>query len=139
MNEDELEQLAQRLGARGAERLDVERTVRAVVARLKQEPRAARRMRLEPAWLRIAAAAVVMVAVGLVLQSTFHPSASRQIAGLSEPAGADLSDLTADQLQEVLQTVEQAGADQEAVSAQDVGLEDLSTPQLRALLESLEG
>ncbi len=139
MNEDDLEQLAQRLGARGAERLDVERTARAVVTRLKQKPRAARRMRLEPAWLLIAAAAVIVVAVGLVVQSTFRPPASRHVASLSEPAGADLSDLTADQLQEVLQTVEQAGADQEAVSAQDVGLEDLSTPQLRALLESLEG
>ena len=49
--------------------------------------------------------------------------------------------LSAAQLQELLQTVEEGGADQggEAVSAQDVGLEDLSTSELRALLQSLEG
>jgi len=41
----------------------------------------------------------------------------------------------------VLNAVGQSGegSEQQALSAQDVGLEDLSAPQLRALLESLEG
>ena len=136
-----LRELAQRLGAHAAERLDVERTVQAVVARLKQQPRAARWTRLEPAWLRIAAAAMIVVAVGLVGRSISRAPSSRQVAGFVEPAGGDLNDLSAAQLQELLQTVEQGGADQgaEAVSAQDVGLEDLSTSELRALLQSLEG
>ena len=136
-----LRELAQRLGAQAAERLDVERTVQAVVARLKQQPRAARWRRLEPAWLRIAAAAMIVVAVGLVGRSISRASSLRQVAGFVEPAGGDLNDLSAAQLQELLQTVEQGGADQggEAVSAQDVGLEDLSTSELRALLQSLEG
>ncbi len=136
-----LRELAQRLGAQAAERLDVERTAQAVVARLKQQPRAARWTRLEPAWLRIAAAAMIVVAVGLVGRSISRASSLRQVAGFVEPAGGDLNDLSAAQLQELLQTVEQGGADQggEAVSAQDVGLEDLSTSELRALLQSLEG
>ncbi|PYO84617.1 MAG: hypothetical protein DMD65_02575 [Gemmatimonadetes bacterium] len=136
-----LRELAQRLGAQAAERLDVERTAQAVVARLKQQPRAARWRRLEPAWLRIAAAAMIVVAVGLVGRSISRASSLRQVAGFVEPAGGDLNDLSAAQLQELLQTVEQGGADQggEAVSAQDVGLEDLSTSELRALLQSLEG
>ena len=135
-----LRELAQRLGARAAERLDVERTARAVVTRLREEPRAARRAWLQPAWLRIAAAAVVVLGVALVVRSSSRPPlSSRQGVGFVEPAEAELNDLSAVQLRDVLQTVEQGAADQEAVSAQDVGLEDLSTPQLRALLESLEG
>ena len=79
--------------------------------------------------------------VGLVGRSISRASSLRQVAGFVEPAGGDLNDLSAAQLQELLQTVEQGGADQggEAVSAQDVGLEDLSTSELRALLQSLEG
>ena len=53
-------------------------------------------------------------------------------------AGAELNDLSTEQLRAVLETVEQP-APEEAISAQDVSLEDLSAPQLRALLESLEG
>jgi hypothetical protein len=135
-----LRELAQRLGARAAERLDVEQTAQAVVTRLRQEPRAARRTWLEPAWLRIAAAAVVVVGVGLVMRSSSRPPlSSRQGIGLVEPAEPELNDLSAAQLRDVLQTVEQGGAEPDAAPAQDMGLEDLSTPQLRALLESLEG
>lgn len=135
-----LRELAQRLGARAAERLDVERTAQAVVTRLRQEPRAARRTWLEPAWLRIAAAAVVVLGVALVVRSSSRPPlSSRQGVGFVEPAEAELNDLSAVQLRDVLQTVEPGGADPDAAPAQDMGLEDLSTPQLRALLESLEG
>ena len=58
MNDEELEKLAQRLGARAAERLDVEATARAVVERLRAERAASERVAawLPRQWLRIAAA-----------------------------------------------------------------------------------
>ena len=49
----------------------------------------------------------------------------------------DLGDMSAPQLRELLQSLEQPGAP-EPVSSQDVGLEDLSPAQLRTLLASLE-
>src|SRR5256884_8922978 len=61
-----LQEIAQRLGARAAERLDVERTAEAVVARLRTEARAEGRGLgwIQPAWLRIAAGAPPLVGAG---------------------------------------------------------------------------
>src|SRR5947208_2629314 len=60
LHDDKLQEVARRLGARAAERLDVERTAEAVVARLRTEPRAEVRVLgwIQPAWLRIAAVLV---------------------------------------------------------------------------------
>jgi len=52
---------------------------------------------------------------------------------------AELGELSAVQLRELLGAVDRPAADQDVVLAQDVGLEDLSAAQLRALLASLEG
>src|SRR5207248_9450133 len=57
----------------------------------------------------------------------------------SATAGGELSELSGDELREVLESVAQLGGEQQAVSAQDVGLDELSASQLRALLESLGG
>lgn len=135
MNDDELEKLAQRLGARAAERLDVEATARAVVERLRAERAAGERngVWLPRQWLRIAAALVIAVgggALALRIIGTNHPSVA------SVPA--DLDGLSTDQLRQVLDGVEQSDG-QVVVSAQDVSLDDLNTVELRALLESLEG
>jgi hypothetical protein len=139
VNDAELEKLAQRLGARAAERLDVEHTADMVLARLRQEPRrtSGAWFGVPPAWLKIAAAAVIVVSAGLVARQAAHWETSG--AAPVEPATTELNDLSAAQLREVLRTVELPGGAQEAVSAQDVGLEDLSAPQLQALLASLEG
>src|SRR2546429_8325117 len=66
LHDDKLQEVARRLGARAAERLDVERTAQAVVARLRTEPRAEIRVLgwIRPAWLRIAAVLVVVVGAG---------------------------------------------------------------------------
>ena len=130
-----LQELAQRLGTRAAERLDVERTAHAVVARLREEARAPARPSVwsRPAWLKIAAALVVVAGAGVVARGVWpaRPGAAAPVETV------DLSDMSAPQLRELLRSVEQPGAP-EPVSSQDVGLEDLSPAQLRALLASLE-
>jgi len=134
-----LQEAAQRLGARAAERLDVERTAQAVVARLRTEPRADVRVLgwIRPAWLRIAAALVIVVGAAVVVGSLRHNRPTG--TALVTAAGAELNDLSADQLRRVLEAMGQPGGEPETVSSQDVSLEDLSTLELRALLESLEG
>jgi len=130
-----LQELAQRLGTRAAERLDVERTAQAVVARLQEEARGPARPSVwsQPAWLKIAAALVVVAGAGVVARGVWpaRPGAGAPVETV------DLSDMSAPQLRELLRSVEQPGAP-EPVSSQDVGLEDLSPAQLRALLASLE-
>jgi hypothetical protein len=135
VNDDQLEKLAQRLGARAAERLDVEATAQAVIERLRAERAAGERIGLwlRRQWLRIAAALVIVVgggAVALRILGSSHPS--------SASAPADLDDLSTDQLKQVLEGVGESGGEA-VVSVQDVSLDDLNTVELRALLESLEG
>ena len=135
MNDDQLEKLAQRLGARAAERLDVEATAQAVIERLRAERAAGERIGLwlPRQWLRIAAALVIVVgggAVALRIMGSSHQSFAS--------APADLDGLSTDQLKQVLDGVGESGGEA-VVSVQDVGLDDLNTVQLRALLESLEG
>jgi len=145
LHDAKLQEVARRLGARAAERLDVERTAQAVVERLRTEPRAEVRVLggIRPAWLRIAATLVIAVGAGVVVRSLWrhHPIGTALIAagGAGAGAGADLNDLSLDQLRQVLEAVDQPGGEHEAVSAQDLSLDDLSTLELRALLESLEG
>ena len=136
LHDAKLQELAQRLGAQAAERLDVERTAQAVLARLRAEPRTAgaRWAWIQPAWLRIAAAVVIVVGVGGVVRSVFRDRTAAAVAA----AGTELNDLSTAQLRAVLEAVE-LPATEETISAQDVSLDDLSAPQLRALLQSLEG
>jgi len=138
LHDARLQALAQRLGARAAERLDVERTAQAVVTRLRTEPRAELRVlgSIRPAWLRIAAMLVIVVGAGVVALNVRTPSLPMQPFAL---AGGELSELSGDELRAVLEALGQPGTEQPAVSTQDVGLEDLSAGQLRTLLESLEG
>ena len=131
-----LEDAARRLGAGAADRLDVERTVQAVLTHLREEPRGPLRAAWawsRPAWLKIAAALVIVAGAGVVTRGVRQTP-----SGAAAPVETvDLSDMSAPQLRELLRTVEQPGT-QEPVSSQDVGLEDLSPAQLRTLLASLE-
>ena len=138
MSDAKLQEVAQRLGARAAERLDVERAAQAVVDRLRTEPGAEVRVGwIRPAWLRIAALLVMVVGAGVVALNVRIPGFMPPVP--SATAGGELSELSGDELREVLESVAQLGGEQQAVSAQDVGLDELSAPQLRALLESLGG
>ena len=136
LHDAELRELAQRLGTRAAERLDVERTAQVVLQRLRTEPHAHGWVWMQPAWLRIAAAIVVLVGTGAVAVRMRTPSLNPPPVAT---AGGELGDLSAEQLRAVLETVEHPRGEPPIVSVQEVGLEDLSAPQLRALLQSLEG
>jgi len=138
LDDGKLQEVARRLGARAADRLDVERTAQAVVTRLRTEPRADIRVlgSIRPPWLRIAAALVMVVGAGVVALNVRVPFTTPVPPAT---AGGELSELSGDELRAVLQAVGQPGGEQQEVSPQDLSLEDLSAPQLRALLESLEG
>ena len=139
LHDDKLREVARRLGARAADRLDVERTAQAVVERLRTEPRADVRVLgwIQPAWLRIAAVLLLLVGAGVVALNVRGPQPTTPLPPAS--AGGELSELSGDELRIVLAALEGPGAERQGVSPQDVALEDLSALELRALLESLEG
>ena len=141
MKEDQLQdgklaELARRLGAAAAERLDVERTAQAVVERLRAEPQARRWTWIQPAWLRIAAAIVLLVGAGLVTRGLLRGPGGG--ASVVLPVGADLGDLSAEQLREILTALDQP-LEPASAAPQGTGFEGLTERQLRALLRSLEG
>jgi hypothetical protein len=135
LQDAQLRALAQQLGAEGAERLDVERIAQAVVRRLRDEPRAVGTRSL-PTWLSVAAAVVLMLGGGLMWRSV-RPGGSAPATALA-PAGLDLNSLSADQLREVLNAVDQP-LDVEPAGAAETGLDDLTPRELRRLLRALEG
>jgi hypothetical protein len=129
----ELERLAGRLGARAAERVDVEHTAAAVVGRLRVERARRRPWWIRPVWLRAAAVVVLMVGVGLVVRGKIS-----QRATAAHYVSEELQDLSTDQLQEVLGSLDRTLNDA-TVEPGDEDLNDLTTEQLQALLQSLEG
>lgn len=138
LHDDELRQAARRLGADAAERLDVERTAQVVLDRLRagEHPRTSPIHWMQPAWMRAAAAVVLIVGAGLLVRHRLdHPVALA--SGDSVSSSGEFQDLSSGQLRDVL-----AGFDEPleapAVHAGEAGVEDLSAPQLQALLRSME-
>ena len=134
LHDARLQEVAQRLGAGPAERLDVERTARAVVERLRAGPRAERWTWVQPAWLRIAAAAILVIGGGLFTRALVWQRAPG--SAVVVPVGEDLTDLTAEQLREALTVLDQPVSEE---GAGDLGLDGLTAEELRALLQTLEG
>jgi hypothetical protein len=130
----ELERLAGGLGMKAAERLDVERTAAAVVERLRADRMARRPWYVQPTWLRAAALIVLMVGAGLVVRGHLFPGRTPSGHYVRE----ELQDLSADQLREVLGSLDQTLNDATIEPADD-DFSDLTTEQLQALLQSLEG
>lgn len=133
-----LRDAAQRLGQRAAERLDLERTAHAVLTRLKTEPVGA----VRPFWtmpaVRRIAAVLVLVLGGFGVRQLLRPQAT-ELATIAPPtADAGLEGLSADQLQELLPTVDQT-SDSVDTPAYDAGLEALSADDLRSLLQTMGG
>ena len=131
-----LHALAGKLGEQAATRLDVEATAGTVIERLRSEPAAARWSWMQPNWLRIAAAAVLFVGGALVFRQVMSGGADAH-----RPAHFvtdDLRDLSADQLREVLSTLDET-LDLGRHTAPEADLENLDAQQLRAVLRSLEG
>ena len=136
MDEARLEGLARRLGAEAAERLDVERVAAAVVARLRSEPLLSRTPSpwwIQPAWQRAAAVVVLMLGAAVVARAwrpigSAHPAhyVAEDLEGLStdqlrevlgtldqtldeatpEQSEDELNDLTTEQLQALLRSLE---------------------------------
>ncbi len=144
MNQDEqlqdakLQEVARRLGAAAAARLDVERTARAVVTRLRQEPRGTvlSWVAMRPPWLKIAAVLVLALGAGLMARGAWRGPMPRAAAVV--PLEDDLSGLTAEQLREAIDSMDQSPANEGAGDA-DWGGGGLSAAELRALLRALEG
>ena len=138
MDDAKLEELARRLGAGAAERLNVERVAGAVVERLRSEPEVERRgpspWWMQPRWLRAAAIVVLMVGVGAVVRGLLQRESRHHAHYIAE----DLQDLSASQLREVLGTLDETLQAATPPSSED-DLNDLTTEQLQALLRSLEG
>lgn len=128
-----LHELAGRIGARAAERLDVEATAQAVVARLRAEP-VRRHWWIQPAWLRVAAAVVLLVGAGLLTRSVVRAPHG----GPGHYVAEDLTDLSADELQQLLGSLDQT-LDLNVPQVPDAGLEEMDAQQLQTVLRSLEG
>jgi len=131
VNEHELERLAQQLGHRAAERLDVEATARAVVERLREPVKQEGWTPRE--WLRVAAVVALLLGAGIALQRVGTPGTPVAAAyGLE-----DLRELTTAELEQVLATLDRTLSADES-DAGEVNLENLTPAQLQALLQSME-
>jgi hypothetical protein len=137
VNERDLEAQAKRLGEQEAERLDVERVVARVTQRLRSGEQVAEVSRfVQVRWLRIAATVVVLVGGGLVVRDALQNG---------EPAAAatfvadDLTDLSTDELQQILGTLDEIVTPDSTAVLEGEDLNGLNAEQLRALLRSLEG
>jgi len=138
VHDEALRQVARRLGAEAADRLDVERTAQAVVARLRagDVPQRPPIRWMQPAWMRAAAVIVVMIGVGVVYR-VLHPVAQPQVPQ-PDSVNVELAALRPSQLQDVIASLDQPVELTPTVHAGDAGVEDLSEPQLQSLLKAME-
>jgi len=136
IDDTKLENLAKRLGAAAAERLDVGATARNVVAELRRQP-AQRRSWIEVHWMRVAAAVVVLLGGGLVARQTLTvPDVSDHPNHL---VADDLGDLSTDQLKDVLDRFDEIVGGTTPLLDSSTDLRELNDEQLRNVLRSLEG
>ena len=129
MNEEKLIQAAQQLGARAAERINVEATARKVVERLREQP-VRRTLWIQQSWVRIAATVIVLVGGVLLFAPGRGPGAREDGAHL---VADDLRDLSTDELRSLLTSFDQI-LDESVVPDSTADLPELDTQQLRELL-----
>lgn len=131
VDDQQLEQLAKRLGATAAARLDVDETARAVVERLKCEPEKVVWWRRMPMLSAVAAAAVIVLAVGIL--SDTREGSGKVDSGMTQMP-VELRALSFDELEEVFDSLTfEAPVSELAV----VGLEDMNVGQLEELLQTM--
>jgi hypothetical protein len=134
MNETELERTAARLGEQAARTLDAERIAERVMARLEEPQVIGVSRRPVVRWvLGLAAAAMLMVAVGLALSSENRPVNQSAMTGTVLP---ELDGLGVDQLEQLLQSWPASSSILEQESGPSPELDTLS---LKRLLRTLEG
>jgi hypothetical protein len=134
MNDGTLQELARRLGQSAAERLDVEKVAESVVARLRAGEQPERPKWIRPAWLRIAAALVIVVGGAVGLKQIWPESATNHSAHF---VADDLTDFSAAELRDVLVQFDELVSSTALPDSTD--LHELDAQQLRAVLRSLEG
>jgi hypothetical protein len=135
------EQLARRLGAEAADRLDVERTAQAVVARLRagDVPQRPPIRWMQPAWMRAAAGVVLIIGAGLLIYWRLqHPTPETVDPTVVVASAGELQDFTSGQLRNVLNGLDSTVEMTPTVHAGEAGVEDLSEPQLQSLLKAME-
>ena len=140
MNGDaKIEHLAERLGRAAAEQLDVQATAQRVIERLRETPRR-RAIRIQPRWLRVAAAVVVLVGGGVVVGRMMSGNRSGVGGHAAHLVADDLNDLSADELRDVLASFDEI-INSRSAATPDSGsdLHQLDAQQLREVLRSLEG
>jgi hypothetical protein len=138
IDEARIEQLAKRLGTGAAERLDLQATAHKVVERLRHAP-PARATWIQPAWLRMAAAVVVLVGGGVLVgrltavrRPPVNPHAAHYVAD-------DLNDLSAAELRDVLASFDDIISTDSVTMPDSSDLHQLDVQQLREVLRTLEG
>lgn len=132
VDDQQLEKLARRLGARAAEQLNVDETARAVVGRLKSEPARVVWWRRTPQLSVFAAAAVIVLALGILTDfgDTRPGESNLDLA----PMPFELQALSDDELAEVFDSLSfEAPVSELAVAS----LEDMSVGQLEELLQTM--
>ena len=135
MNEQDIERLARRLGVEGARAVDPERTSQLVVARLRSEGVGRRPPWTRPVAGRIAAAAGLVMAVGLFALRDREPADTSRPESLAT-AVQGIETLEPTELVEVLDSLAVAGP---VTSLATTALNDLTAAQLEELLERMEG
>lgn len=130
MTDEQLEAMARRLGSAAAARLDVERAAAGVTRRLREPPAGV-------PWLRIAAAAVVLLGGGFALREMVRDRTPD--VRTAQLIADDLGDLSTEQLRAVLAVVEDSLSLEADVPNGPGDLMELDAQQLRAVLNTLEG
>lgn len=138
LDDRKLREEARRLGADAAGRVDVERVADAVVRRLREAPPARVGTLIRTGWLRIAAAVVILAGGGLAVRQVLQNN-PQQLAAGEYFVSDDLSDLSADELRELLTVLDDTSAFGATVTAGDNDLTELDAQQLREVLRTLEG
>jgi hypothetical protein len=139
VHDEALRQVARRLGADAADRLDVERTAQAVVARLRAGDVPERPpIRWMQPWMRAAAGVVLIVGVGLLVYRRLHlPPETGVVPQVAVAPPGEFPDFTSDQLRDVLNGLDSTVEMTPTVHAGEAGVEDLSELQLQSLLKAI--
>ena len=138
MTEAELLRTAARLGEHVVEQLDETRLATAVLNRLATEPVVAARPLYRRMWvLGLAAAAAMLLVLRLSLPGSAHPDRSTALGSPTSTVLHELDDLTAAELEAVLETLPPPASVTE--HPESPSLESLDAKSLEQLLRSLEG
>lgn len=139
LNDRKLREEARRLGAAAAGRLDADRVADAVVRRLREAPPARTGTWIRTGWLRIAAAVVILAGGGMAMRQVLQNDPPQLAAGGEYFVSDDLSDLSAEELRELLTVLDDTSPFGAPVTAGDNDLTELDAQQLREVLRTLEG